>query len=95
MIATPDIASLGSGSLVGFTLGLDGQTLLLVFGVPMLVIAAAMLLRRSGSGAGFQPMRETRNGSPAAMSPLIAKSTGRRKCGSIGIERSMIFMGCP
>jgi uncharacterized membrane protein YfcA len=132
MIATPDIASLGSGSLVGFTLGLvggggsilavpllvyvvgvasphvaigtsavavalsafgnllgharaghvrwpcalvfsaagiagaalgsalgkrlDGQKLLLVFGVLMLVIAAAMLLRRSESGAGFQPL---------------------------------------
>jgi uncharacterized membrane protein YfcA len=132
MIATPDIASLGSGSVVGFTLGLvggggsilavpllvyvvgvasphvaigtsavavalsafgnllgharaghvrwpcalvfsaagiagaalgsalgkrlDGQKLLLVFGVLMLVIAAAMLLRRSESGAGFQPL---------------------------------------
>ncbi|WP_376987456.1 sulfite exporter TauE/SafE family protein [Bosea sp. R86505] len=132
MIATPDIASLGSGSLAGFTLGLvggggsilavpllvyvvgvasphvaigtsavavalsafgnllgharaghvrwpcalvfsaagiagaalgsalgkrlDGQKLLLVFGVLMLVIAAAMLLRRSESGAGFQPL---------------------------------------
>ncbi|WP_414643751.1 sulfite exporter TauE/SafE family protein [Bosea sp. (in: a-proteobacteria)] len=47
-----------AGAALGSALGkrLDGQKLLLVFGVLMLVIAAAMLLRRSESGAGFQPL---------------------------------------
>ncbi|MBA4268477.1 MAG: hypothetical protein C0447_03510 [Methylobacterium sp.] len=47
-----------AGAALGSALGkrLDGQKLLLVFGVLMLVIAAAMLLRRSESGAGFEPL---------------------------------------
>jgi len=46
------------GALLGSALGkaMDGQKLLLLFGLLMLAIAASMLLRKPASGAGFQPL---------------------------------------
>lgn len=60
------------GALLGSALGkaMDGQKLLLLFGLLMLVIAAAMLLRKPASGAGFQPL------TPASAPTLLPRLLG-------------------
>ncbi|MFA6964993.1 sulfite exporter TauE/SafE family protein [Bosea sp. (in: a-proteobacteria)] len=47
-----------AGAAVGSTIGksFDGQKLLLLFGVLMIVIAIMMLVRKTGDGAAFQPL---------------------------------------
>lgn len=50
-----------AGAAVGSTLGksFDGQKLLLLFGVLMIVIAVMMLVRKGGDGAAFKPLGRT------------------------------------
>jgi uncharacterized membrane protein YfcA len=50
-----------AGAAVGSVLGksFDGQKLLLLFGMLMIAIAIMMLVRKTGDGAGFQPLGRT------------------------------------
>ncbi len=47
-----------AGAAVGSTLGkrIDGQKLLVLFGILMIGVAVSMLLKRSGDGASFVPL---------------------------------------
>lgn len=60
-----------AGVAVGSTIGksLDGQKLLLLFGVLMIVIAVMMLVRKAGDGAAFEPLGRTT--APALMPRLL------------------------
>jgi uncharacterized protein len=70
-------AGFGSvGAAVGSTLGkrVDGQQLLSLFGILMLIVAATMLRQRRGDGAGFVPL--SKDNAPTLGIRLIAYGTG-------------------
>lgn len=54
VFSTAGIAGAAAGSAIGKRF--DGQKLLLLFGVLMIVIAALMLVRKAGDGSGFRPL---------------------------------------
>ncbi len=64
------------GATLGSTIGkqVNGQHLLTLFGVLMVVIAVTMLVRRSGAGEHFVPL--TRASAPTLAPRLIAYGTG-------------------
>ena len=64
------------GAAFGLTLGknVDGEHLLTLFGVLMIVVAVTMLVRRSGTGEHFVPM--SRRSAPRLAPRLLAYGAG-------------------